>query len=184
MPAANEGFSLRPARPEDQAAIRQLIRDVGINPLGLHWERFVLAVDAPGAMIGCGQIKIHGDGSRELASIAVVEAWRGRGVASEIIHHLIARHDPPLYLTCRAGLGTFYQRFGFRPAQTNELPPYFRRLERLVGLFRFLRLMPREGLLIMIYPPRAAEISLIQKARGMLEGMNTEGIREEIDEAR
>jgi hypothetical protein len=71
-------------------------------------------------------------------------------VASEIIHHLIARHDPPLYLTCRASLGTFYQRFGFRPAQTNELPPYFRRLNRLTKLLRSLRLMPREGLLIML----------------------------------
>lgn len=160
MPAASDSFTLRPARPEDQAGIRRLISQVGINPLGLHWERFVLAMDARDAMIGCGQVKIHGDGSHELASIAVVEAWRGRGVASAIIHHLIAGQSEPLYLTCRAELGPFYRRFGFRPAQVNELPPYFRRLNRLTKLLRSLRLMPSEGLLIMLrdeqIPPAAA----------------------------
>ena len=150
MTLDTDGYTLRPAKAQDFPATRSLIRQVGINPLGLHWERFILAVDSQGDMIGCGQVKPHSDGSRELASIAVVEAWRGRGVASAIIRHLMAAENGRLYLTCRAGLGPFYQRFGFRQAQSGELPPYFQRLNRLVRLFRFFRLMPSEGLLIML----------------------------------
>jgi N-acetylglutamate synthase-like GNAT family acetyltransferase len=143
-------FNLRPAEVQDEIEIRKLIHQVGINPMGLHWERFVLAVDRRGTMIGCGQIKLHGDGSHEMASIAVVETWRGRGVASAIIRHLSQAEPGRLYLTCRAGLGPFYLRFGFREAALHELSPYFRRLSRLARLLRFLRLMPGEGLLIML----------------------------------
>ena len=150
MTPGADGYTLRPAVPGDFPAIRLLIHQVGINPLGLHWERFVLAVDSQDKMIGCGQVKLHRDGSRELASIAVVEDWRGRGVATDIINHLMAAERAPLFLTCRAGLGPFYQRFGFRLAQTDELPPYFHWLNKLVRLFRYLHLMPSEGLLFMI----------------------------------
>lgn len=45
MTNPGEDFTLRTARAEDDAAIRKLIHQVGINPLGLHWERFILAVD-------------------------------------------------------------------------------------------------------------------------------------------
>jgi N-acetylglutamate synthase-like GNAT family acetyltransferase len=144
-------YSLRPARSEDFSAIRQLIHQVGINPMGLQWERFVLAVDEEGAMIGCGQIKVHGDGSRELASIAVIETWRKKEVASTIIRHLMENENGRLFLTCRTVLGPFYQRFGFRQAAPNELTPYFSRLSRLVRLMRSLHLMPKEGLLIMLW---------------------------------
>ncbi|OGO38229.1 MAG: hypothetical protein A2W35_20440 [Chloroflexi bacterium RBG_16_57_11] len=156
MPGGMSGFSLRLASEDDFASIRKLIRQVGINPMGLNWVRFVLAVDDEGQMIGCGQIKIYGDGSRELASIAVVEAWRNRGVASEIIRHMMEDESGRLFLTCRAGLGPFYQRFGFRQVTPAELPPYFRRLSRLVSLFRALHLMPREGLLIMVWAGRGS----------------------------
>ena len=151
MAASDIGFTLRQARAEDYPAIRKMIRRVGINPLGLHWERFVLTVDGSGSMIGCGQVKQHGDGSRELASIAVAEAWRGQGVASAIIRHLMQKENGRLFLTCRVGLGSFYKRFGFQEAEISELTPYFRHLSRLVESLRILRLMPAEGLLIMLW---------------------------------
>jgi N-acetylglutamate synthase-like GNAT family acetyltransferase len=152
------GYSLRPARVEDFNTIRKIIHQVGINPMGLHWERFILAVDVEGEIIGCGQIKIHGDGSRELASIAVIEAWRNRGVASKIIRRLMEDESGRLFLTCRMGLGSFYQRFDFRQAPPADLPAYFRRLSRLVGLLRALHLMPSEGLLIMVSDTGATHI--------------------------
>ena len=151
MAANNIGCTLRPAQADDFPAIRKLIHQVGINPLGLHWERFVVAVDGDGKIIGCGQVKQHGDGSRELASIAVVKAWRGQGIASAIIHRLMEQENGRLFLTCRTGLGSFYQRFGFREAKISELTPYFRHLSRLVRSLRILRLMPAEGLLIMLW---------------------------------
>lgn len=129
-------FDLRPATAGDQAAIRQLIRDAGINPLGLSWERFLLAEDEQGTPIGCGQVKAHRDGSRELASIAVVAAWRGRDVARAIIEALQQQHGPPLWLTCMDRLVPFYEKFDFSAVETAEqMPPYFRRASRFFNLY-------------------------------------------------
>jgi len=136
LPPRSAAFTLRPATADDAAAIRALIRRVRINPLGLHWQRFIVAVSPRGEVIACGQVKPHGDGSRELASIAVAPEWRGLGAARAIITQLVAAHPPPLYLTCRAGLTPFYLKFGFRPIAEAEMPPYFRRLSRLFGLMR------------------------------------------------
>ncbi|MEW6180194.1 MAG: GNAT family N-acetyltransferase [Chloroflexota bacterium] len=125
-------YRLRRAEPADARQIRRLIHAERLNPLGLDWRRFWLAVDEEGRIIGCGQVKPHRDGSRELASIAVVREWRGRGVAGAIIRQLLAEHPPPLYLTCRAELTGFYARFGFAvAAHPAGLPPYFRRVTQL-----------------------------------------------------
>ncbi len=125
-------YRLRRAEPADARPIRRLIHAERLNPLGLDWRRFWLAVDEEGRIIGCGQVKPHRDGSRELASIAVVSAWRGRGVASAIIRQLLAEHPPPLHLTCRAELVGFYARFGFAvAAHPAGLPPYFRRVAQI-----------------------------------------------------
>lgn len=130
--AKGQGFVLRAANRKDQPAIRALIRAVRINPLGIHWRRFTVAVDEQGLLVGCGQIKQHADGSRELASIAVVESWRGQGVAATIIRHLMRSEQPPLWLICRPGLVPFYERFGFRRIELGgAMPPYFRRILRL-----------------------------------------------------
>jgi N-acetylglutamate synthase-like GNAT family acetyltransferase len=74
-------FTLRSAQARDEMVIKGLIRETRLNPMGLKWPNFVVAEDEQGQFIGCGQIKTHKDGTRELASIAVVKAWRGRDVA-------------------------------------------------------------------------------------------------------
>ena len=128
--------SIRPARQEDFPAIRSLIHAVGINPMSLDWRRFLIAVDEQGALLGCGQIKPHGDGTRELASIAVQEWARSRGIARALIEALLDRERRrPLYLMCRARLETLYVRFGFQPVDPAEMPPYFRRISRMASLF-------------------------------------------------
>jgi amino-acid N-acetyltransferase len=141
-------FSLRPATSADFPAIRGLIHLVQINPIDLDWQRFVIAVTPEGEMIGCGQIKPHADGSRELASIAVTPSWRKHGVARRVIEHLVAGEPGTLYLTCRASLGPFYTRFGFKTIEQQEMPPYFRRISRLMNAFRVLH-MVGERLLVM-----------------------------------
>jgi N-acetylglutamate synthase-like GNAT family acetyltransferase len=139
---------IRPADKTEFAVIRKLIYRVGINPMGLAWERFLVAVDEGGQIIGCGQVKPHGDGTRELASIAVVPERRGEGIASAIIRRLIEEHPGRLYLTCRASMGKFYERFGFQEKRKEELTPYFRRVQKLVGFFMRVG-MAEEGLLVM-----------------------------------
>lgn len=146
MSSALPDWQLRPATAADFPAIRALIRAARINPTGLDWRRFVVAVNLQGELIGCAQLKPHGDGSLELASLAVRPADRGRGVAGGLIRHLVGLAPRPLYLMCRAGLGPFYERHGFRAIPPEQMPPYFRRIHRL-----FHALSPRrlEPLLVM-----------------------------------
>ena len=133
MPEKTE-FSLRPAQVEDNAIIHRLIRQEHLNPHGIDWPRFIVAVDRHGAIIGCGQVKIHSSNLRELASLVVREECRGRGVARVLITTLIAQHPGELYLTCRAKLEPLYQRFDFESLSPSEMPAYFRRMYQVINL--------------------------------------------------
>jgi N-acetylglutamate synthase-like GNAT family acetyltransferase len=156
-------YQLRPAAEKDAPTIRLLIRQAGINPLGLDWKRFLLAVDETDRCIGCGQIKPHAGGALELASIAVVPEWRGQGVASMIIQALILRSNrfiqaqeaapapSGIYLTCRAGLRSFYERFGFHVLSPGDMPVYFKGAFIAFRILRLLKLA-RENLLVMHRP--------------------------------
>lgn len=141
-------FRLRPAVEGDESDIRALVKEGQINPTGLKWSRFIVAVTGEGEVIGCGQVKPHRDGSCELASLVVTAEWRGRGVARAIIEHLVNAYSEDLYLMCRSSLGFFYERFGFRTLQETEMPAYFRRVNRLVSLVELLR-SEGETLLVM-----------------------------------
>lgn len=129
-------LTLRPAIKSDQPAIKALIKEVGINPLGIKWLRFIVATDENGEFIGCGQVKPHKDGSLELASIAVKRAYRKQGAARAIIEELQKVHGRPLWLTCISQLVPFYEPFGFvEIADLSEMPPFFRRAKRFFKLY-------------------------------------------------
>ncbi len=55
-----ENYTVRPALESESTQIKDLINLVGINPTGLDWKRFIVAVNDGGQVIGCGQIKPHG----------------------------------------------------------------------------------------------------------------------------
>ncbi len=123
--------------------IRALVRGERLNPFGLRWEHFWLAETPPDAtgsgeprVVGCAQARPHRDGSRELASLVTVPAWRGRGVGERLVRHVMAETGPPLYLMCAARLAGYYRRFGFAivPADA-PLPPHFHRIRLLARLF-------------------------------------------------
>jgi len=127
-------FNIRPARETESTQIRDLIHLTGINPLGLDWKRFIVAVNEQDEMVGCGQIKPHGTDVLELASIAVPPEYRGRGIARRIIEHLLKDSPRPLYLMCEASNGPLYEKFGFREIVYEEMPRYFQRISRVAGL--------------------------------------------------
>jgi N-acetylglutamate synthase-like GNAT family acetyltransferase len=142
-------FVVRPAVKEDFPAIRALIHAVQINPTGLDWRRFLVAVTPDNELLGCGQIKAHSDGSRELASIAVREQARGQGVARAVIEKLVVREPTrPLYLMCRARLGSLYAKFGFHSIGFDDMPLYFQRISRAERIFNS-KAQPDDRLLIM-----------------------------------
>jgi N-acetylglutamate synthase-like GNAT family acetyltransferase len=129
-------FVIRPATRQDFPEIRALIHAVSINPTGLDWRHFLVAVAPEDTLLGCGQIKPHFDGSRELASIAVQEQARGQGIARAVIQELLTRETArPLYLMCRARLEPLYVKFGFRAIDQAEMPVYFQRISRAERIF-------------------------------------------------
>jgi N-acetylglutamate synthase-like GNAT family acetyltransferase len=88
-----------------------------------------------GNIVGVGQVKAHGDGSRELASIAVVPARQGQGIGRAIIETLLAREGGAvLYLTCRRELQRYYERFDFKLLESSDYPRYFRRIVPVVNV--------------------------------------------------
>ena len=142
-------YTLRHAKASDDPAIRALIHSVGINPMALDWQRFIVAVDENDRVIGTGQVKPHSDGTRELASIAVDPCCRGRGIARAIIERLLAENPRPLYLTCRGSMQGFYVQFGFEVVQNPaRLPPYFRHMDTLGKTMQRLHFF-KEPLLVM-----------------------------------
>lgn len=132
-------FKLRPATEDDAAVIRELVRLGKINPTGLKWQRFIVAESLKGDVIGCGQVKSHGDGSDELASLVVHPDWRGQGIARAIIEHFSASHQGDLFLMCRSNLGPMYEKFGYREVSLDEMPRYFQRIVRMLRLVERVR---------------------------------------------
>ena len=139
-------LTIRAATKADQPTISRMIKEANINRMSLKWPNFIVA-EEEGAIVGVGQVKLHGDGSRELASIAVVPARQGQGIGSAIIKTLLAREAGVLYLTCRSQMEHYYERFGFRAQVASQYPPYFKRMVPLVNsigmLFRLRILVMR-----------------------------------------
>jgi N-acetylglutamate synthase-like GNAT family acetyltransferase len=142
-------YLIRKADEKDFSAIRRLIHEVQINPIGLDWRHFLVAVTPENNLLGCGQIKPHFDGSLELASIAVQERARGNGVARAVIQEMLVRETMrPLYLMCRTRLEPLYKKFGFQPIIMSDMPPYFKRIKRAEQIFNA-GARPEDRLLVM-----------------------------------
>ena len=134
--------TIRKALKKDAAAIRSLIWLVQINPFGLDWRHFLVAVNEQEQVVATGQIKPHRDGTRELASIATRPDYRSQGLASAIINRLLQETPRPLYLRCAEKMGLFYTRFQFRVLALAEMPPdYARDIRRMDWMRR--RMVPK-----------------------------------------
>ncbi len=116
---------MRSARAGDQRTIRAIVREARLYPLGLHWSHF-LVVEQEGQILGVGQVRPHGNGSRELASIAVRPEHRGQGIGDRLVQALLAREPGPIYLICADERMSFYRRFGFCEISARESPPSLR----------------------------------------------------------
>jgi len=126
--------NIRPALESESTQIKDLINLVGINPTGLDWKRFVVALNENGQVIACGQIKPHGVDIRELASIAVSPEHRGRGLARAVIEMLLRENPRPMYLMCVSHNGPMYERFGFQSIDAKQSPRYFARMKKLFAI--------------------------------------------------
>ena len=119
-------ITIRPAVETDQDEIKSLVREARINPRHLHWSRFLVAEEG-GRIVGIRQVKIHKDGTREVASGVVRPEYRRRGISAELMRALLTREGGPLYLMCDEKWAQYYEQFGFFRVVPSELPSDFRR---------------------------------------------------------
>jgi len=118
--------TIRPARQEDQTTIVSLVRQAKLNPRNLHWERFLVA-EEDGQVVGIRQVKVHEQGTREVASGFVLPHYRKQGISAQLMNELLARENGPLYSLVNERWAPYYEQFGFQQADVNQLPTDFRK---------------------------------------------------------
>ncbi|MEC4990631.1 MAG: GNAT family N-acetyltransferase [Oscillatoria sp. PMC 1068.18] len=127
------GCQLRPATARDIWKIRLLVLQALLDPTQIRWQQFWV-IESEGKIIACGQLRSYSK-TQELGSIIVKSAWRGQGLATYLVKHLISQATQPLYLECLgAKLASFYTRFGFEPISFSELPASLKSKFRLSNL--------------------------------------------------
>lgn len=113
--------AIRRATEADQVALQALVRGERLNPNGIHWPNFVVAVDAHG-IAGAAQLRPHGGALLELGSLVVRRDARGRGLAARLIATLLASHSGEVWMVTAARHAAHYQRWGFTPVPSLAAP--------------------------------------------------------------
>lgn len=115
------GCVFRPAHAKDIWAIRRLVLSAKLDPTQIRWSQFWI-IESEGRIVACGQLRSF-PGAQELGSLVVAPTWRGRGLGTYLVKHLIEQATQPLYLECLGiRLAHFYTRFGFVPVSWQQLP--------------------------------------------------------------
>jgi amino-acid N-acetyltransferase len=126
-----EPVRVRRAVALDQLAITRLVHGERLNPHGLGWANFIVAVLGD-TVVGAVQMRQHADGARELGSLVVSRAQRGRGIAGRLISALLARHPGAVHVITRHTNAPHYGRWGFAVIDAGDAPRSVRR-NRLLG---------------------------------------------------
>ncbi len=122
---------IRAATEADARAIHDLVHDAQLNPRDLDWRRFLVAAE-DGTVVACAQVRVHGSGTRELASVAVLPDRRQRGIGRGLVEAAIAREPVrPLYLYCESRTVAFWERFAFSTIEGEAIPKDMRATYRV-----------------------------------------------------
>jgi N-acetylglutamate synthase-like GNAT family acetyltransferase len=142
---------IRPATEQDQQAIRLLVRGERLNPTGLNWKNFLVAVTEED-VVGAVQMRKHADGSLELGSLIVRRDMRSRGIGAQLIDALLAAESRPVWMITSAAFAGAYERWDFWPIEARSAPVKVRRNYRMGSLARivsFFRRRPLRKLVIL-----------------------------------
>jgi N-acetylglutamate synthase-like GNAT family acetyltransferase len=135
-------IDIRRATELDQTAIRGLVLGERLNPSGLSWANFLVAA-AENDVVGTVQMRKHADGSRELGSLVVSQAFRDQGVAARLVEAILAGEPNPVWVIAPEDAVGRYLRWGFRQIDPASAPVKVRRNHRIGSFVRLLSLVTR-----------------------------------------
>ena len=138
---------IRPAGPGDAKRIHELIQHYvpeghllprELGELSAHAERFVVAVDGRGSIVGCGELAPLSHSLAEIRSLVVNEKRRGEGVGGRIVRELhqrarIAGYDDLCVFSHHPG---YFAHMGFSIVPHTWLPEKISADCRNCALFR------------------------------------------------
>lgn len=125
-----DAVTFRPASPADNAALRDLLAQVGLPVLEVGDERlsFVVAVGAGGRLVGCIGIEPHGAACL-VRSLAVAPDRRRRGIGSDLFEQGLslasARGVQVAYVVTKGGEPFLLER-GFERVDRGSVPEELR----------------------------------------------------------
>ena len=90
-----------------------------------------MVAEEEGRIVGVRQVKIPKNGTREVASGAILPECRRRGISTRLMNAVLASERGPLYLMCDERWAFYYEQFGFRHVAASGLPVDFRREYRI-----------------------------------------------------
>ena len=105
-----EGMTLRRARDADAASVVRMLEAAGLE-VAFAPDEFLVAEQA-GEVVACGRLKPLDDGTLELASVAVQERLRGRGIGERLVRALLDGADRPVVALALAP--AFFERLGLQ----------------------------------------------------------------------
>lgn len=149
------GVTIRPAGVEDLGEASAVIERVGLFLGGIDAQfgpQYVLAVAPDGAIVGMAGVETYGSYGL-LRSVAVLDSWRGRGIAAELSRDRIAwartQSLDAVYLFTKHA-APYWARFGFVLVPLDTLPAALHAAEqwrsaRERDLVSMVLTLPREG---------------------------------------
>jgi amino-acid N-acetyltransferase len=127
-------FTVRAARTPDVPKIARIVAGFADNRRLLHKEtvtyyetvqEFRVAVDAADQVIGCGALHVLWEDLAEVRTLAVDDAWHGRGVGHALLEELIGVGERlgVSRLFCLTFEVDFFMRHGFQVIEGTPVQP-------------------------------------------------------------
>lgn len=103
---------IRRAQAEDEATIKQMVKEEQLDPTSLKWQQFMIA-EKDGEVVGIGQVRLYSR-CHELGSLAVKKEYREQGVGGMLIKALLENESGDVHLECLPHNINYYGKFGFK----------------------------------------------------------------------